>query len=272
MKKNECNVVRDLMPLVLDRVASEESREIVETHIASCEECRKQYDAMKADLPEETRAEYEEEQKQFTDALKAVKKKKLRRRIRLIALAALACMAAVLIGLFAYDALFWKMTVPVDNQYYSLSLCKTTSGLYVITADASQLDFDTMTVSEDAFVDGRDIMYVRFMTTPIHTPASAGSGIKKSDVMTMESSLEYPADEIRQGTPGNYITIWKKGDPVPAASEEMERYYALEKAYKQWFSALPQNEDGMVVLEDEFFAWQDRLDEARNAVPEWSQN
>ena len=117
MKKNECNVVRDLMPLVLDRVASEESREIVETHIASCEECRKQYDAMKADLPEETRAEYEEEQKQFTDALKAIKKKKLRRRIRLIALAALACMAAVLIGLFAYDALFWKMTVPVDNQY-----------------------------------------------------------------------------------------------------------------------------------------------------------
>ena len=131
MKKNECNVVRDLMPLVLDRVASEESREIVETHIASCGECRKQYDAMKADLPEETRAEYEEEQKQFTDALKAIKKKKLRRRIRLIALAALACMAAVLIGLFAYDALFWKMTVPVDNQYYSLSLCKTTSALYV---------------------------------------------------------------------------------------------------------------------------------------------
>lgn len=272
MKKNECNVVRDLMPLVLDRVASEESREIVETHITSCEDCRKQYDAMKADLPEETRAEYEEEQKQFTDALKAVKKKKLRRRVRVIALAALACMAAVLIGLFAYDALFWKMTAPVDNQYYSLSMCQTKSGMYVITADATQLDFNTMTVSEDAFVDGKDIVYVRFMAAPIHTPASAGSGIKKWDVMTIESITEYPADEIRQGTPGNYITIWKKGDPVPAASEEMERYYALQEAYKQWFSTLQPDEDGVILLEDEYFAWQNSIEEARKSVPEWAQN
>ena len=51
MKKNECNVVRDLMPLVLDRAASDESRELVEDHISSCGECRKQYDAMKTDLP-----------------------------------------------------------------------------------------------------------------------------------------------------------------------------------------------------------------------------
>ena len=60
MKKNDCNVIRDLMPLVLDRVASDESREMVETHIRSCEDCRKQYDEMKADMPEEARAEYEE--------------------------------------------------------------------------------------------------------------------------------------------------------------------------------------------------------------------
>ena len=64
MKRNDCNIVRDLMPLVLDRVASDESREAVETHIISCEECRRQYDAMKSNLPEGTRAEYEEEQKQ----------------------------------------------------------------------------------------------------------------------------------------------------------------------------------------------------------------
>ena len=269
MKKNDCNIIRDLMPLVLDRVASNESREAVETHIISCEECRNQYDAMKSDLPEETRAEYDEEQKQFTDALKAVRKKKLRRRIRTIALSALACMAAVLIGLFAYDALFWKMTVPVNNQYYSLSMCETKSGQYVITADVSQLDFNIMTTSEDAFIDGWDIVYIRMMSAPIHTPASAGSVNEKWDIMIMENDGEDPVDEIRQGTPDNYITIWKKGDPVPAASEEMERYYALEKAYEQWFDALPQSEDGKILADDEFFAWQDRLEEARKAVPEW---
>ena len=272
MKKNECNVVRDLMPLVLDRVASEESREMVETHIGSCEECRKQYDTMKADLPEVTRMEYEEEQKQFADALKAVRKTRLKRRLRLIAIAALACLAAVLIGLFAYDALFWKMTVPVDNQYYSLSICETKSGQYVITADTARLDFNTMTATEDAFIDGRDIVYIRFMAAPIHTPASAGSGIEKWELMIIENDGEDPVDEIRQGTPDNYITIWKRGDPIPAASEEMERYYALEKTYRRWFDALTPNEDGVIVLEDDFFAWQDRLEEARKAVPEWAQN
>ena len=30
MKNNECNVVHDLIPLVIDRVASDESRELVE--------------------------------------------------------------------------------------------------------------------------------------------------------------------------------------------------------------------------------------------------
>ena len=269
MKKNDCNMIRDLMPLVLDHVASHESREAVETHIMTCEECRKQYDAMKSDLPEETRAEYDEEQKQFTDALKAVRKKKIRRRICTIALTALACMAAVLIGLFVYDALFWKMTVPVDNQYYSLSMCETKSGQYIITADATRLDFNTVTASEDAFIDGRNILYIRFMSAPIHTPASAGSMTEKWDTMIIENDGEETLDEIRQGTPDHYITIWKNGERIPAASEEMERYYALEKAYEQWFDALPQSEDGKVMLDDDFFAWQDRLEEARKAVPEW---
>ena len=269
MKKNDCNMIRDLMPLVLDRVASNESRDAVETHIISCEECRKQYNAMKSALPEKNRMEFDEEQKQFTDALKAVRKKKLRRRICTIALTALACMAAVLIGLFAYDALFWKMTVPVDNQYYSLSICETKSGQYIITADATRLDFNTMTASEDAFIDGRDIVYIRFMSAPIHTPASSGSETEKSAIMVMENDGEDPIEEIRQGTPDNYITIWKKGDPIPAASEEMEKYYALERAYEQWFDALPQSEDGIVKADDVFFTWQDRLEKARNAVPEW---
>ena len=131
MKKNECNVVRDLMPLVLDRVASDESRELIEEHIASCEECRKQYDEMRSALPEETRVEYEEDRKQFTDALKSVRKQRLKRRIRMIALAAIVCLAVMLAGLFAYDALFWKMSIPVDNSLYTLSLCEMKDGRYI---------------------------------------------------------------------------------------------------------------------------------------------
>ena len=269
MKKNECNVVKDLMPLVLDRAASDESRELVENHIGSCAECREQYEAMKSDLPEEIRAEYEEEQKTFIDALKTVRQLKLKRRVLRIVLATLICMAAALAGLFAYDALFWKMTVPVDNSLYSLSICETKDGRYVITADASRIGFDTMTESEDVYADGKDIIYLRFMAAPIHSSSGSGYAEEKWDMMILENDGEDTEDEIRQGTPGNYITIWKKGDPLPAASDEMERYYALEKVYREWFASLPQTENGVEIPSEDFFAWQDRIEEARLAVPEW---
>ena len=35
----DCAMARDLMPLVIDNVASEESREFVENHMAGCDEC-----------------------------------------------------------------------------------------------------------------------------------------------------------------------------------------------------------------------------------------
>lgn len=275
MKKNECNVVRDLMPLVIDRAASDESRELVEEHIGSCTECRKQYDEMKADLPEDTRAEYEEEQEQFMDALKTVRKKKLRRRVRGITLTALCCMAAVLIGLFAYDALFWKLTAPVDNSLYSLSLSEMKDGRYVVTVDAGRTNFNTMTESTEAIIDGKYIMYLRLQTSPIHAAGlPEGTRSLKWDAMIFENDGEGTVDEIRQGTPRDYITVWKKGDPIPAASEEMERYYALEKDFGHWYDSLYRDEDGNVNVvvngtDDPFFAWQDRLEEARRAVPEW---
>ncbi|MGI6029704.1 MAG: zf-HC2 domain-containing protein [Candidatus Heteroscillospira sp.] len=40
MNELSCEVCRDLMPLVKDGVASEESRKAVEAHLAGCETCR----------------------------------------------------------------------------------------------------------------------------------------------------------------------------------------------------------------------------------------
>jgi len=45
----------------------------------------------------------------------------------------------------------------------------------------------------------------------------------------------------------------------------------VEHPYWQWFNTLPVTEEGHVdISNDEFFAWQDRLEEARMAVPEWN--
>ena len=47
----ECGMVRDLLPLVIDEVASERSREYVETHLSGCAECTAVFEEMKGKIP-----------------------------------------------------------------------------------------------------------------------------------------------------------------------------------------------------------------------------
>lgn len=73
MKMN-CKVIEDLLPLYLDEVCSEESRKLVEEHLAECEACRKLVEAT-------TKVEYEKKEEKAVEAA-AVKRsfKKVRRR------------------------------------------------------------------------------------------------------------------------------------------------------------------------------------------------
>lgn len=52
-----CEIVRDLLPLYIDDVCMEGSRELVEEHLKNCEACRQEYQLMKFPAPEEERKE-----------------------------------------------------------------------------------------------------------------------------------------------------------------------------------------------------------------------
>ena len=73
--KISCQIARDLMPLVIDDVCSEESRRAVEEHMAGCENCAKLFGDMKAEIP--APAKDEEADAHFRDSMK-----KTRRRTR----------------------------------------------------------------------------------------------------------------------------------------------------------------------------------------------
>ena len=45
--KIQCEIIRDLIPLIEDDVCSEQSKEIVLEHIKNCEECRRIYETSK---------------------------------------------------------------------------------------------------------------------------------------------------------------------------------------------------------------------------------
>ena len=48
--KYNCNVIKDLMPLCEDKVATKDSEQVVMKHLSECNECLQYYDEMKKDL------------------------------------------------------------------------------------------------------------------------------------------------------------------------------------------------------------------------------
>ena len=48
--KINCNVIGDLLPLNVDEVLSDDSKEIVEEHLSECESCRESAEKMKNTL------------------------------------------------------------------------------------------------------------------------------------------------------------------------------------------------------------------------------
>lgn len=51
MKNIPCNIIEDLLPLYVDGVCSDETIELIESHIESCENCKQKLELMKTNLP-----------------------------------------------------------------------------------------------------------------------------------------------------------------------------------------------------------------------------
>jgi len=97
--KNNCNVARDLMPLVIDGVASEESKQLVNEHLEACDECARAYADMHDELARQIFLENEKQE------METVAKQVRVRRVRKAGMTALlGLLAAVLIFLVAYHA------------------------------------------------------------------------------------------------------------------------------------------------------------------------
>lgn len=92
--KYEHDVIRDLMPLCIDGIASEKSKEAVSEHIAECSDCAKEWDMMqkKVDIDKELEITAETEQYKKTA-------KRLRKHSRWILLRVVLCTIAALFAI-----------------------------------------------------------------------------------------------------------------------------------------------------------------------------
>ena len=89
--KYEHDVIRDLMPLCIDGIASEKSREAVSEHIAECSDCAKEWEMMQKKIDIDTEKEVSAETEQYKKTAK-----RLRKHSRWILLRVVLCTIAAL--------------------------------------------------------------------------------------------------------------------------------------------------------------------------------
>ena len=93
----KCGIIRDLLPLYVEGVVSEESRQLIEEHLAECADCREYLKLLQEDLPEAETASFADE----TASLRKIKRKIAINRILIVmvtlgfAIAAIAFMSAL---------------------------------------------------------------------------------------------------------------------------------------------------------------------------------
>ena len=96
-----CNVIHDLLPLYAENLVSDESRQLIEEHLAICEDCRTMLRRMQTDVTTATPPDNEE----FQTVLRFHKKKNNRKTL-FLTLSAIVLGLALCLGYLWYRGVF----------------------------------------------------------------------------------------------------------------------------------------------------------------------
>ena len=94
--RNECNIIRDLLPLYAENMVSSDTAAFIEEHLKGCEACRKEYERTKGPQPTQ-------EISHAAPLLKLSRKMKVK-RIQTIALTAVFVIALFVSAFAVLDA------------------------------------------------------------------------------------------------------------------------------------------------------------------------
>lgn len=220
----KCDVIQDLLPLYIDNVVSDGSRELVDEHLKDCPACREIMAKMKDDT-ESTRFNTDTDDVEI-GVLKRIKRK-MRRKNFIIACISVACTIAVLCVLFIF-----QVNIPYDTG--SIFVGITDDGLLSIHSNG----FDTfrgMLVEDEFYFYLKGTLITRLLLLDSNRMRSVGR------------YAFYDIGEIRDGrndwtTPqGMYINVddinrifYLRGDFNKLMNDEIALERAKENAVLVW--------------------------------------
>ena len=153
--KNECSVVRDLLPLYLENMVSEETGAFIKEHLENCPECTAELEAMKAGTKVE-KIGSEMQNNLETEVLKSMKaiRKRFRKKAYCVAavIAAIFIAVCVLLHFFPVYRILDIGPMTMGNYYSNDQIAK---ALYIGSASERREAQAVLRLADKAFNDTR---------------------------------------------------------------------------------------------------------------------
>lgn len=106
MKKIKCTIIQDVLPLYIDEVVSQDTKEMVDEHLQSCDKCQKEYESMKQNLY----IPVENKDSLFNNISKKWRKKKV-----IVSIISILVTTIILIGVFLY-VFYYETVIPYSED------------------------------------------------------------------------------------------------------------------------------------------------------------
>ncbi len=110
MKEIKCTIIQDVLPLYIDEVVSQDTKEMVDEHLKHCDKCQKEYESMKQELyiPVENKVSL------LNNISKKWRKKKM-----FISIASVLGTAIILMGMFSY-VFYYETVIPYSKDLFKI--------------------------------------------------------------------------------------------------------------------------------------------------------
>ena len=143
--KNECSIVRDLLPLYVEKMVSEETAEFIKEHLESCSECKKNWEScIEPQITQPTPQENE------PAPLINIKRKLRAKKIRAVVITAVL-IVALAVGFFAVSAKHFSEWYMIAGEISDLTLDQN-GKLVSFTLQEDDGDKKLVTLEEDSVV------------------------------------------------------------------------------------------------------------------------
>ena len=235
--KNECSIVKDLLPLYIDGAVSEDSRRLVEEHTAVCEDCSKERREMMLALPDSQ--ERQVEQNVLKRAAKKLRRKHMLRG-GLLTIVSLLLGVMLVLGWQGLHWFLWEDScVPLALDCYDVRMSALQDGRVILSYLWHAPGSGWGARYEDAEDGDGLVMVIQLQTTRLprsqrregYQRVTVDDWLILRDGKMMQPNGRQVVTIVREGPEGNREILYQYGvdeSLVAPASAELEEYFALE--------------------------------------------